>query len=91
MLHIKGESGMTNADIQREIDNKEAEIRTLRSELAANTSDIGDYRVIKIYEARLQKKDDPYNLEELLQKREDVRKRIDLLREEIENLKKKLK
>ena len=82
---------MTNADIQREIDNKEAEIRTLRSELAANTSDIGDYRVIKIYEARLQKKDDPYNLEELLQKREDVRKRIDLLREEIENLKKKLK
>lgn len=82
---------MTNADIQKEIDNKEAEIRTLRSELSANTSDIGDYKIIKIYEARLQSKPDPYELGELLQKRNDVRERIDLLRKEIEELKKKLK
>lgn len=82
---------MTKEDIQKEINDMEAEIRALRSELSANTSDIGDYKIIKIYEARLQKKDDPYNLEELLQKREEVRERIDLLQEEIENLKKKLK
>ena len=82
---------MTNADIQKEIDDKEAEIRTLRSELSANTSDIGDYKIIKIYEARLQGKTDPYELDELLQKRNDARDRIDLLRKKIEELKKKLK
>lgn len=81
---------MTNADIQKEIDNKEAEIRTLRSELSANTSDIGDYKIIKIYEARLQSKEDPYDLEELLEKREAVRLRIDTLRKEIDKLREKL-
>lgn len=81
---------MTKEDIQKEIDDMEAEIRTLRSELSANTSDIGDYKIIKIYEARLQSKGDPYNLEELLEKREAVRLRIDTLREEIDKLREKL-
>lgn len=82
---------MTNTDILKEIDSKEAEIRTLRSELSENTSDIGDYKIIKIYEARLQSKQDPYELDELIQKRNDARDRIDLLKKEIEELKKKLK
>lgn len=82
---------MTNADIEKEIASKEAEIRVLRSELAENTSEIGDWKIIKIYEARLQSKTDPYNLEELLAGRETTRERINQLREEIENLKKKLK
>lgn len=81
---------MTKEDIQKEIDDMEAEIRTLRSELSANTSDIGDYKIIKIYEARLQSKEDPYDLEELLEKREAVRLRIDTLRKEIDKLKEKL-
>ena len=82
---------MTNADIEKEIASKEAEIRALRSALAENTSEIGDWKIIKIYEARLQNKTDPYNLEELLTERETTRERINQLREEIENLKKKLK
>lgn len=82
---------MTNADIEKEIASKEAEIRVLRSGLAENTSEIGDWKIIKIYEARLQNKTDPYNLEEILTERETTRERINQLREEIENLKKKLK
>ena len=82
---------MTNADIEKEIASKEAEIRVLRSALAENTSEIGDWKIIKIYEARLQSETDPYNLEELLAERETTRERINQLREEIENLKKKLK
>ena len=82
---------MTNADIEKEIASKEAEIRALRSALAENTSEIGDWKIIKIYEARLQNKTDPYNLEEILTERETTRERINQLREDIENLKKKLK
>ena len=82
---------MTNADIEKEIASKEAEIRALRSALAENTSEIGDWKIIKIYEARLQSEPDPYNLEELLAERETTRERINQLREDIENLKKKLK
>lgn len=82
---------MTNADIEKEIASKETEIRALRSALAENTSEIGDWKIIKIYEARLQNKTDPYNLEEILTERETTRERINQLREDIENLKKKLK
>ena len=82
---------MTNADIEKEIASKEAEIRALRSALAENTSEIGDWKIIKIYEARLQNKTDPYNLEEILTERETTRERINQIREDIENLKKKLK
>ena len=82
---------MTNADIEKEIASKETEIRALRSALAENTSEIGDWKIIKIYEARLQNKTDPYNLEEILAERETTRERINQIREDIENLKKKLK
>jgi hypothetical protein len=82
---------MTNADIEKEIASKETEIRALRSALAENTSEIGDWKIVKIYEARLQNKTDPYNLEEILTERETTRERINQLREDIENLKKKLK
>jgi hypothetical protein len=82
---------MTNADIEKEIASKETEIRALRSALAENTSEIGDWKIIKIYESRLQNKTDPYNLEEILTERETTRERINQLREDIENLKKKLK
>jgi hypothetical protein len=63
----------------------------LRSALAENTSEIGDWKIIKIYEARLQNRTDPYNLEEILTERETTRERINQLRKDIENLKKKLK
>jgi len=57
----------------------ESEIRTLISSLDAPTSDIGDYKIIKIYEARLKGEEDPYNYEELSQQRQAVRDRINSL------------
>lgn len=57
----------------------ESEIRTLISSLDAPTSDIGDYKIIKIYEARLKGEEDPYDYEELSQQRQEVRDRINRL------------
>ena len=39
----------------------ESQIRTLQSRLDAPTSDIGDWKIIKIYEARLSGESHPYN------------------------------
>lgn len=63
----------------------ESEIRTLISSLDAPTSDIGDYKIIKIYEARLKGEEDPYNYEELSQQRQEVRDRINRLQSLLEN------
>ena len=55
-----GKSKKTEIDRER----IESEIRTLQSKLDAPTSDIGDWKSIKIYEARLRAESDPYNCEE---------------------------
>lgn len=63
-----------------------AEIRDLQSKLSANTSAVGDWKIIKIYEARLKGIPDPYPAEELMAEREAVRNRINELQEELEGL-----
>jgi hypothetical protein len=45
-------------------------------DLESSESSIGDWKVIKIYEARLQGKDDPYNADELIAQRKAARARI---------------
>ena len=69
-----------------EIDRKriESEIRTLQSKLDAPTSDIGDWKIIKIYEARLSGESDPYNYEELKAARQAVRDKINELQAQLE-------
>ena len=42
----------------------EIQIACLQQKLSEPTSDIGDWKIIKIYEARLQNRPDPYNYEE---------------------------
>ena len=71
-----------------EIDREriESEIRTLQSKLDAPTSDIGDWKIIKIYEARLSGESDPYNYEELKAARQAVRDEINELQAELETL-----
>ena len=54
----------------------EAELRRLHSSLDASSSEIGDWKIIKIYEARLQGLPDPYDYAELAAQRENVRVRI---------------
>ena len=68
-----------------EIDREriESEIRTLQSKLDAPTSDIGDWKIIKIYEARLSGESDPYNYEELKAARQAVRDEINALQAQI--------
>lgn len=63
-----------------------AELAQLMSNLSANTSTIGDWKIIKIYEARLKGEQDPYNFEELAAQRQDARDRINEIQEELAEL-----
>lgn len=69
---------------EAEKQNKEAEIRALISSLDAPTSPIGDWKIVKIYEARLRGEEDPYNYKELAEARQCVRDRINELQEQLE-------
>ena len=62
----------------------ESQIRTLQSRLDAPTSDIGDWKIIKIYEARLSGENDPYDYEELKAARQAVRVEINTLQAQLE-------
>lgn len=55
------------------------EIINQKSLLSSGESDIGDWKVIKCYEAKLQDKAMPYDVDELLAKRTEVRKKINEL------------
>ena len=74
-----GKSKKTEIDRER----IESEIRTLQSKLDAPTSDIGDWKIIKIYEARLSGESDPYNYEELKAARQTVRDKINELQAQL--------
>lgn len=67
-------------------DNIESEIRTLISSLAGPLSPIGDWKIIKIYEARLKGEQDPYDYDELSAERQKVRDKINKLQEQLEKL-----
>ena len=75
-----GKSKKTEIDRER----IESEIRTLQSKLDAPTSDIGDWKIIKIYEARLSGESEPYNYEELKAARQAVRDKINELQAQLE-------
>ena len=77
-----GKSKKTEIDRER----IESEIRTLQSKLDAPTSDIGDWKIIKIYEARLSGESDPYDYEGLKAARQAVRDEINELQAELETL-----
>lgn len=74
-----GKSKKTEIDRER----IESEIRTLQSKLDAPTSDIGDWKIIKIYEARLSGESDPYDYEELKAARQAVRDKINELQTQL--------
>lgn len=72
---------MDEKDTRRE--TIEARIRELVSKLDAPTSDIGDWKVVKCYEAKLLDKELPYNLETLMNERQAVRDEINRLQAEL--------
>jgi hypothetical protein len=63
-----------------------AERAQLMSSLSANTSPVGDWKIIKIYEARLKGEQDPYDFEQLSAARQAARDRINEIQEELANL-----
>jgi hypothetical protein len=65
-----------------------AELAALMSNLSANTSAIGDWKVIKIYEARLKGEQDPYDFDELAAQRQAARDRINEVQQELKKLEK---
>ena len=61
----------------------ESQIRTLQSRLDAPTSGIGDWKIIKIYEARISGESDPYDYEGLKAARQAVRDKINELQAQL--------
>lgn len=74
----------TKTQIERE--SYEAELRCLRSSLLANTSEIGDWEIVKYMKEKLLGNDLPYDTNELNSKRQKVRDRINELKVLIVNL-----
>lgn len=69
-----------------EKENLEAELRVLRSELQANTSDIGDWKVIKALEYQLTGQTIPYDMDKLNSDRQAVRDRINEIEKQLETM-----
>jgi hypothetical protein len=63
-----------------------AELAQLMGNLSANTSSIGDWKVIKCYEARMQGQPDPYDFDQLMADRQATRNRINTIQEELKEL-----
>lgn len=58
----------------------------MRCAFAHPASDIADYKVARIYEARINAEPDPYNADDLIARRQAARARIDTLKKEIRQL-----
>ena len=72
---------------QKNIQEKQQEIINLQARLASKNSEIGDYRVIKCYEATLSgAKTMPYDTTTLLAERQKVRDKINALQAEVAQL-----
>ena len=63
----------------------EQEIRNLEADLTCS-AEIGDYKIIKTYEARLRGEADPYDTDQLMIDREAARQKIRDMRKELEEL-----
>ena len=63
-----------------------AEIRCLVSQLTAPTSSIGDWKIIKCYEAKLKEEDLPYDFDTLTAERQTARDKINELQTQLATL-----
>ena len=70
--------------MDNETQEKQQEIINLRLKLSSDLSDIGDYKLVKTYEARLKGEADPYDTDGLIAKRKAVRDELNKLQAELE-------
>lgn len=75
---------MIERNVEKE--NLEAELRVLRSELQANTSEIGDWKIIKALEYQLAGQVIPYDMDKLNSDRQTVRDRINEIERQLETM-----
>ena len=68
-----------------EMEIKQQEIINLQSQLSSSASPIGDWKVIKCYEAKMQNEALPYDFDKLMADRQAVRDKINQLQHELEN------
>ena len=76
-----------NMENNNERELLESELRELRSSLEANTSEIGDWKIVKAMEYKLSGEDIPYDIDELNEKRQIARKRINEIQSILEKSK----
>ena len=68
---------------QEQIQQKQQEIINLKADLSSAYSEIGDWKVTKTYEARMNGQADPYDFAALTKARQDVRDHINALEKEL--------
>ena len=71
---------------EHQMESISQEIINLKLELSSATSEIGDYRIIKTYEARLNNEKDPYDTKSILAKRQEIRDKINVLQQQLDTL-----
>lgn len=77
---------MKESERNIKVAEKEQEIRDLQSQLSCSSSDIGDWKIAKYMEYQLMQEKLPYDINELNQKRQGVRDKINAIQEEIKSL-----
>lgn len=75
-----------NEELEMLKGNIESRIRELISSLDSPNSPIGDWKVVKCYEAKLQEKDMPYDLNQLMLLRQNARDEINILQQKLEEI-----
>ena len=73
----------TASNKQQQIQQKQQEIINLKADLSSAYSEIGDWKVTKTYEARMNGQADPYDFAALTKARQDVRDHINALAKEL--------
>ena len=68
---------------QQQIQQKQQEICNLKADLSSAYSEIGDWKIAKTYESRMNNEADPYDFAALTKARQDVRDRINALEKEL--------
>ena len=74
---------MDNEKEQMEEQAKRQSIINMTCDLSSPASEYGDWKIAKIYEARLNGEPDPYNADELIAKRQEIRESINATRKEL--------
>ena len=74
---------MDNENEQMAEQRKRQSIINMTCDLSSPASKYGDWKIAKIYEARLNGEPDPYNADELIAKRQEIRDSINATRKEL--------